>query len=182
MGPVEEQVNAYLYRKEAERTYDPSKGASLETHINSYMQKAQRDQSVAGSTLKSSEQLGLSINKIRRAEQEHYMVHGVEPTVSQLSKSTGYSPKIISKHKGIASIKTVGVDDFTPKQQYVDMQTLLPDLKGHTLSVAKAMSSGDPMSKVLKDTGMSKSSYYRASKNIRDRMRQAYLRNNQIGV
>jgi len=180
MGPAEEAINAYVYSSEAKRTYDPKKGASLDTHIAQYMQKKNRDDHYSASTLKSSEGLGLSINKLHRAHEEYYMTHGKYPSTTELSKITGTSPKLVDKHMRTYKVKTVGVDDFTPKSEYVDLHSLLPDLSGTDKVVADAMSSGMPLNKALKKTKLSKSSYYRASNSIRDRMRKAYLRTNTL--
>jgi len=180
MGPAEEAVNGFLHTEAAKSSYDPKKGASLETHVNNYMKKTNRDLHNSFSTLKSSEGLGLSLHKLNRTKEEYYMTHGRYPDPIELSKSSGVPVKLVKKHMSTFKVKTVGVDDFTLGTSYADIKNLLPDLSKKDRLIADTMTSGVTTPEALKATGLSQGSYYRASNKLRGRMRSAYLRSNTL--
>jgi len=172
------EAKLFSYYQDAKRTYDKSSGASFSTHLHNRLQRLHRDVHESTTTLKSSESLGLSVNKIKRAVDEFYMTHGREPTVEEISKATSISPKIVEKHMGVSKIKPVHVEDFaTPAfGETVSIQELLPSLDEKSKKVAETIDKGMDTKDALKHTGMQQASYYRALSRLREKARQAYLR------
>ncbi len=178
LPPAELELKLFTYANNAERTFDPSKNASFKTHLSHHLNKLKRDVHESGSNLKVSEDVGMSINKLRTAGDEFYMKHGRSPNTRELSKHTGFTQKFVSKYKKMGEIKTVSTDKFGGGTNYASMQSLLPDLKGKEKRVADTITQGMSTPDALAHTGMSNGAFYKERNKLKTRMRTAYLRNN----
>ena len=176
LSPADLDFKLYTYANNAKRTFDPSKKASFKTHLNSHMSKLMRDVHETSSPFKASEELGLNINRIRKAKDEFYMMNGVDPTPKQISKATGFSTKIVDKYSHMAKIQPVKVTHINGGIDTFDVSGMLPDLKGKEKLVGETISRDMNTSSALKHTGLSKSKYYRTRDTLRDKMRSSFLR------
>jgi len=176
--PAELDLKLYNYSKDAERTFDKSKNASFKTHLSNHLTKLKRDVHQSGSNLKVSEDVGMSINKLRTSGDEFYMRHGREPTTSELSKHTGMDQKFVSKYSKMGSIKTVMTDKFETGTNYASIQDLLPNLSKKEQRVADTITNSMSTPEALKHTKMSNGAFYKERNKLKDRMRMAYLRSN----
>jgi hypothetical protein len=180
--PAELDFHIFKQVKSAERTFNKNKGASFNTHLSNHLKKLNNVIHDSFGTLKTGRDTGLSINNIHKVRNELYMLTGREPSISDISKKTGIPQKTVEKHIAIGEVKAVGVDDFSKKTSYIDVQSLLPDMSMKEKKVADTISLGMPVSKALKHTGLSRSSFYRSRNNLRSKMREAYLRNSSMGT
>ena len=178
LPPAELELKLFTYANNAERTFDKTKNASFKTHLSHHLNKLKRDVHQSGSNLKISEDVGMSINKLRTSGDEFYMKHGREPNIQELSKHTGMPEKFVNKYKKLGKIKTVATDKFGGGTNYVSLQGLLPDLSGRELKVADTITHDMSTKDALKHTGMSNTAYYKERNKIRSRMRNSYVRLN----
>ena len=178
LSPAELELKLYTYANNAERTFDKTKNASFKTHLSHHLNKLKRDVHQSGSSLKISEDVGMSINKLRTSSDEFYMKHGREPNSKELSEYTGMPEKFVNKYKRIGSIKAVATDKFSGGTNFVSLQGLLPDLTGRELKVADTITRDMSTKDALKHTGMSNTAYYKERNKIRTRMRNSYVRLN----
>ena len=175
---AELDLKLYTYAKNAERTFDKSKNVSFNTHLSNHLKKINRDVHNSGSIMKSSEDVGMSINKIRTARDEFYMKNGVEPSNSELSKFIGVPERIIDKHDKMGNVKIIHDDNVGNGMNYVSIKSMLPDLRGEEKKVADTIEKDMPTEEALKYTGMKNTTFYKTRNSLRDRMRKSYLRLN----
>ncbi len=173
---AELEYKLFTYSSQAKKTFDPSKNASYKTHLDSYMSKMKRDIHNSHSTMKVSEGVGLGINKIKKAKDEFYMVHGTTADTKAIAKATGLSPSLVKKYDNISTIRPVMTSEFQGGMDYVDVQGLLPGLKGREKLVAETISQNMSTKKALSHTNMSQSTYYRNRDALGTRMKEAFIR------
>ena len=176
LSPADLNFKLYTYANNAKRTFDPKKKASFKTHLNSHMNKLMRDVHEVSSPFKVSEEVGLGINRLRKAKDEFYMMNGSDPTTSQLADATGFSKKIINKYSRISMIQPIKITDGDNGFETFDVKGMLPDLRGKEKLVGESISKNMNTAKALKHTGLSKSKYYRTRDTLRDKMRRSFLR------
>ena len=176
LSPADLNFKLYTYANNAKRTFDPKKKASFKTHLNSHMSKLMRDVHETSSPFKVSEEVGLGINKIRKAKDEFYMMNGSDPTTAQIASATGFSKKIVNKYSKMSMIQPIKFMDASAGMETFDVKSMLPDLKGKERLVGETISKNMNTSKALKHTGLSKSKYYRTRDTLRDKMRTSFLR------
>ena len=176
LPPAELEYKLFTYSSQAKKTFDPSKNASYKTHLDSYMSKMKRDIHNSHSTMKVSEGVGLGINKIKKAKDEFYMIHGKTADTKAIATATGLSQSIVRKYDKMSTIKPVVTSGFQGGMDYVDVQGLLPGLKGKDKLVAETISQDMDTSKALAHTSMSQSTYYRNRDALGTRMREAFIR------
>ena len=176
LSPADLNFKLYTYANNAKRTFDPKKKASFKTHLNSHMNKLMRDVHETSSPFKVSEEVGLGINKIRKAKDEFFMMNGSDPTTAQIANATGFSKKIVNKYSKMSMIQPVKFLEGTPGIETFDVKSMLPDLKGKEKLVGETISRNMNTSRSLKHTGLSKSKYYRTRDTLRDKMRTSFLR------
>ena len=178
LPPAELELKLYTYAGNAERTFDKTKNASFKTHLSHHLNKLKRDVHNSGSNLKVSEDVGMSINKLRTSGDEFYMKHGRMPDNRELAKHTGMPEKFVDKYKKMGKIKTVATDKFNGGVNHVSLQSLLPDLTGRDKKIADTITMNMSTPEALKHTGMSNTAYYKGRNKIRSRMRSSYVRLN----
>ena len=178
LPPAELEAKLFTYSQNAERTFDPSKNASFKTHLSNHLNKLKRDVHNSGSNFKVSEDVGMSINKIRTSKDELYMMHGQEPTDKEIAKHTGISQKLVSKYSRMSEIKGVVTDKFEGGTNYASVSSMLPDLSKKESLVADTIEQDMSTAEALKHTKMPNTVCYRERNKLRDRMRSSYLRSN----
>ncbi len=176
LSPADLNFKLYTYANNAKRTFDPSKKASFKTHLNSHLSKIMRDVHETASPFKVSEEVGLNINRVRKAKDEFYMMNGTDPTPAEIATTTGLSKKIVNKYSRMSRIHPVKVLDGNFGMETFDVKSMLPDLKGKEKLVGESISMDMNTSKALKHTGLSKSKYYRTRSSLRDKMKASFLR------
>ncbi len=176
LSPADLNFKLYTYAENAKRTFDPSKKASFRTHLDSHLSKIRRDVHEVSSPLKISEEVGLNINRVKKAKDEYYMMKGKDPSSSDLALATGFSKKMVNKYSDMSRIQSVKVREFNGGVDTFDVAGMLPDLTGKDKLVGETISGNMNTSKALRHTGMSKSKYYRARDSIRGKMRDSFLR------
>lgn len=176
LSPADLNFKLYSYANNAKKTFDPKKKASFKTHLNSHMNKLMRDVHEVSSPFKVSEEVGLGINKIRRAKDEFYMMNGSDPTPGEIATATGLSKKLVNKYSKMSNVQPVKVIEGNGGIETFDVKSMLPDLTGKEKLVGETISGNMNTSRSLKHTGLSKSNYYRTRDNIRGKMRESFLR------
>lgn len=89
------RTQARILALEAAKSYDPTKGASLSTHVYGNLRRLQRLSAQRGNLTRISENSSLERLQIQRAMREWQADHGEEPTTEELSTVTGLSRKRI---------------------------------------------------------------------------------------
>jgi DNA-directed RNA polymerase specialized sigma subunit len=89
------KTQARLLALEAAKSYDPSKGANLSTHVYGNLRRLQRISAQRGNLTRIPENAALERSQIQRAMREWQADHGVEPTTEDLANVTGLSRKRI---------------------------------------------------------------------------------------
>jgi RNA polymerase primary sigma factor len=82
---------------EAIQSYDPSYGASLETHVSNQLQKMNRVARRQRSSIRLPERQQLDAYHLKNSETEFYDQYGKEPTLEELADFSGFTPKKIEK-------------------------------------------------------------------------------------
>lgn len=181
MSPAELDYKIDMYVNNARRTFDPSKNASFTTHLSNHLGKLRRDIHSQGSSMKTSEELGFNLNKIKKAKDEFYMTHGTNATIDDLAKSTGFSKKIVKKYDAMSSIKTVNTDKFDTGSEVYDIHTLLPDIPKEDAKMADVISQGMSTKAGMEHTGLQKTQFFKKKNDFAQKLRESYLRNRMIG-
>jgi DNA-directed RNA polymerase specialized sigma subunit len=91
------KVNAKVIAADAVKSYDPSYGASLETHVTHNLQKLGRIARKHRSPIQLPERQQLEGYALKRAEEELLDKTGRDPDVSELADYTGFSVKKITE-------------------------------------------------------------------------------------
>ena len=180
--PAELDIHIHNQLNSAKKTFDPSKGASFNTHLSNHMKKLTGIAHEYGSTLKSGRDTGMSIHNINRVKDELYMLTGSNPSPKDISRKVGIPVHLVEKHMKIGETKLVGVDDFSSSKSYVDIQSVLPDMNRQEKKIADTITMGMPTSKALSHTGMTRASFFRNKNKLRSRIRKAYLASPNIGL
>ncbi len=176
LSPADLNFKLHTYASNAKRTFDPKKKASFKTHLNHHLSKIMRDVHETSSPFKISEEVGLGINRVKKAKDEYYMAHGRDAGSSDIANMTGLSKKIVNKYSNMSRIQSVKVNEFKGGIDTFDVSSMLPDLTGKDKLVGETISGNMNTSKSLKHTGMSKSNYYRIRDGLKSKMRDSFLR------
>ncbi len=182
LSPADLNFKLYTYANNAKRTFDPSKKASFKTHLNSHLSKLMRDVHETSSPFKISEEVGLGINRVKKAKDEYYMMNGRDPSSAEIASATGLSKKIVNKYSGMSRIQSIKIDEFKGGIDTFNVSGMLPDLAGKDKLVGETISGNMSTAKALRHTGMSKSRYYRARDGVRGKMREAFLRTREQNI
>ena len=94
-GDQSYKTQARLLALDAVSSYDPSKGASLDTHVYGNLRRLQRLSAQRGNLTKVSENAALERLQIQRAIREWTADNGTDPTTEDISVATGLSRKRI---------------------------------------------------------------------------------------
>jgi len=174
--PAQLDYKLFKYSQEAAKSFDPKKNASFKTHLSNHLAKLKRDVHSSGSTIKTGEEVGYSIHRIKRAKDEFYMVHGREPENAEIAKAVNLSEKIVGKYDRMSSIKAVRSDTADRGSMSVKMNELLPNLNKTDKAIVRTITGDMGVSEALKHTGLSKSSFYRKRDLLSSDMKESYLR------
>jgi len=79
------------------RTYDPEKGASLQSHVYNHLQGLQRYKAERGMAVHVPESVRLDKGHIHRFEKEYHDQHGIVPSDETISDALSVSAKRIGK-------------------------------------------------------------------------------------
>ena len=175
LPPAELDMKLDEYSQQAVKNFDASKGASFSTHLSRHLEKIKRDIHSSTSTLKSSEEVGLSINKLGKAKDELYMTLGREPTDKEISDATKIPQHIVTKHLSLKNAGRPSIQEFKGVSE-ISVSNLLPDLSKSDNLVASTIEQDMSTSAALKHTGLKKTIYYRRRAKLADRMKSAFLR------
>jgi len=91
---------AKVVAAKAIKHYDPSFGATLETHVSNSLRQLSRTARKQRSTIRLPERHQLDAYALYKGEKEYVDKYGKEPDLDQLSDFTGISRKRINKIKG----------------------------------------------------------------------------------
>jgi DNA-directed RNA polymerase specialized sigma subunit len=91
---------ATILASEALNTYDPKKGASLNTHVYNRLRRLQRFSAQRRQAVHIPENVRLDNGAVYRFTESWKEKHGVEPTVAQITDGTGLSVRRITKARG----------------------------------------------------------------------------------
>jgi len=165
------EYKLYSYSKSAEKSYDPKKG-SFDSHLANHLNKLNRDVHNSVNALGISEVNGLSIHKMNKAKDEFSMKHDRDPSTEELSSLTGLNGKFINKYStgstlAISREMHIGVDD-------IDFASVSRGLDKDDMAIASASLNGGKMK------GMSRATFFRKSKNVKQKMRGNFLRDNTV--
>lgn len=81
---------------EAFETYDPNKGAALNTHLTNRLKKLSREVYTHQDAVRLPEYKKLKVHSYTRGYNELMAQHGREPTNAELQDHLGWSPKMVS--------------------------------------------------------------------------------------
>lgn len=96
-GNTELNTKAKLMALEAVKSYDPSKGAKLETHVFNSLKKLQRVSADRGNIIHVPEQTALDKITVEKAIKDYEIDNGVSPSLAYLSDKTGMPIKKINR-------------------------------------------------------------------------------------
>jgi len=84
------------------KTYDPDKGAKVETYVFNQLQPLRREYRDMAAPLKVPDRSKMEIARMRQVEGDYEAQYGVPPSKSQLADLTGFSLKKIEQLQKIA--------------------------------------------------------------------------------
>ena len=90
-------VRAFILTDEAIRSYDPSRGAAVRTHVMTHLQRLKRINSDRKQVVRVPENRRLESGLIRKYVSEYTDKHGYEPSQQHLADKFGISRKRVSK-------------------------------------------------------------------------------------
>lgn len=96
-GNTEYNTKAKVMALEAIKTYDPSKGANINTHVFNNLKKLQRVSADRGNMIHVPEQSALDKRYLEKVIYDYTIDNGDEPSRQQLSDITGISMKKIDR-------------------------------------------------------------------------------------
>jgi DNA-directed RNA polymerase specialized sigma subunit len=94
-GDASYKTQARIYALDAAKSYDPSKGASIDTHVYGQLRRLQRLSAQRGNLTRVSENVSQERAVIARAIRELTADLGEEPTTEQLAERVGMSRKLV---------------------------------------------------------------------------------------
>lgn len=97
---------AYILASEALDSYDPSKGAKLDTHIHNQLKKLSRARSERIETMHLPENVRYDSSRVYKFIDEFRGMEGREPSVTEIRDATGLSPIRIEKARNVGKEKT----------------------------------------------------------------------------
>lgn len=101
--------------------YDPTKGASLGTHIFNYLQKTSRYHNTYAFVVRSSEEVFGQVSPVKQAEQELSELLGREPSNSEMSEKLHMDEKQVARIRNqIRDVKSQVDFDLKEKSTVVD--------------------------------------------------------------
>ena len=108
------RTRAKLLAVNAFRTYDPTKGTELRTHVYNALQKLYRDRNDRYNLVHIPENVTMEKNSLYAASGAFKGEHGREPTVQELADLTGISMK---RQEKISSYKPVSAESQLLNEQ-----------------------------------------------------------------
>lgn len=91
------KTKARVLALEAVNSYDPTKGASLSTHVFNNLQRLQRIGAQRSSIIRMPENAALQRRAVERARQNLELENGEEPTVEEIADEVGLDIKRVNK-------------------------------------------------------------------------------------
>lgn len=91
------RTKARVLAMNAVNTYDPSKGASLQTHVYNNLQRLQRISAQRAGIIRMPENAALQRRAIEKAREDIELETGEEPTLEELADRVGLSIRRINK-------------------------------------------------------------------------------------
>jgi DNA-directed RNA polymerase specialized sigma subunit len=101
-GNQEYRTKAKIIALEAVKTYDPTKGTKLETHVYNNLKRLQRLVADRGNVIHVPEQSALDKLQLEKTINNYTIDNGTEPSLQQLSDLTGMSIKKIKRLQNIS--------------------------------------------------------------------------------
>ena len=101
-GNSEYRTKAKILALDAVKTYDPSKGAKLETHVFNNLKRLQRLSADRGNVIHVPEQSALDKLQVEKAASDFEIDNGSSPSLQQLSDITGMPIKKIKRLRSIS--------------------------------------------------------------------------------
>jgi DNA-directed RNA polymerase specialized sigma subunit len=94
---------------EAVKSYDPSRGAKLESHVMNHLQGLRRYSNQSRIVMKQSERKRREYYELMRIEREFYDENGREPSADELSDKLGISPRKLEVIRGYG-VRSIGTE------------------------------------------------------------------------
>ena len=92
-GDAGYKTKARIFALEAAKSYDPDKGASIDTHVYNQLRRLQRISAQRGNLTRVSENVAQERSQIQRAIRELTADLGEDPTTEQIASRVGMSRK-----------------------------------------------------------------------------------------
>jgi hypothetical protein len=169
LSPAQLEFKISTYENAAKKTYDPKKG-SYSSHLANHLNKLNRDVHSSMNNLGVSENNGLSLHKMRKANDEFFMQHDREPTSQELSTITGVNTKFINKYKDTLSNSMAISRDVNLAPDDIKFNSFTYGLNDEDKALASSS-----VGLGSKPKGMSKTSYFRKMKEVKDKIQSNYL-------
>jgi len=169
LSPAQLEYKISQYETAAKKTYDPQKG-SFSTHLSNHLNKLNRDVHNSMNNLGISENNGLSIHKMQKAHDEFSLQHDKSPTTEELSSLTGIPQKFVSKYQSSLGNSMAISRDANIAPEYMNFSDFTSGLDKEEIGIASSTVGLGKKSKTI-----SRTSFFRKAKAIKDKMRHNFL-------
>jgi DNA-directed RNA polymerase specialized sigma subunit len=106
------EVHAKKLALEAFETYDPNRGAALNTHLTNRLKKLSRKVYTHQDAVRVPEYKKLKFNSFMKGQDELMSIHGREATTQELSDHLGWSQKTVTDIRGAMSPELIESEDM----------------------------------------------------------------------
>ena len=104
------KIRAYILANQALNTFDPTRGASLSTHVYNHMRGLQRYRAEREAAVHIPENMRLNKMHIDRFEKAYHEQHGIYPSTQTIADKLRISKKAVKKAKSTGEVPTILTD------------------------------------------------------------------------